>query len=380
MNTQRPPTVLIDASDIDRPSGGRTAVLELFQSVFAFEPNWRYIVLVSQHEPIFGQYPHVRQVVVPHQNRLLERLWIQVLIIYFTLVERVDIVHFARTIGGIAPLAKSVLTVFDVTVLHYPDFHSRGAVWFWRYIQPLFLRRADQIIAISQTVKDDLVHRFNLPANRIEVVYCAPKSIFQNRVSPQSLEQIRRKYGLPERYILFVGLLAKKKNLLTLIRALHTLKERHADYPSLVIAGRRYRQSDDAAIFQQVRDLGLEQDVHYIGPVEDEELPSLYKGAEVFAFPSLDEGFGIPCLEAMMCHVPVVTTQSGAIPEIVGDAALMIENPTSKDALAQILDRVLSDPSLRKALVAKGIARARQFSWEEFADQILDLYRRLLAT
>jgi len=250
-------------------------------------------------------------------------------------------------------------------------------VYFWRYVQPSFMRWADRIITISQDVADDLVREFHLPPDKTEVVYCAPKSVFQQPVQ-SSQSDIARKYRLPERYMLFVGMLAKKKNLSTLIHALHVLKQRGVEYPPLVIAGRRYRQSDDVAIFQQISSLGLESDVRYIGPVEDQELPSLYRGAEVFVFPSLHEGFGIPCLEAMSCRVPVVAARSGAIPEVVGDGALLVDDPTDASGLAQAIHRVLSDSSLRQELVAKGSARAEEFSWPRLADQVLALYRRLL--
>lgn len=380
MIQDRPPTIVIDASDIDKPSGGRTAVLELFRALFARQPNWQYIVLVSQREPDFAQFPYVRQLLIPFRSRVLERLWIQIVVGYLVWVRRVDMVHFARTMGGVTWPAKNVLTVFDVTTLRYPELHSRAAVWFWRHVQPLFMRWADRLIAISQDAADDLVREFHLPPDKIEVVHCAPKSIFQQPVQPLLPEDVTRKYHLPERYILFVGMLARKKNLSTLIRALHLLKKRHVDIPPLVIAGRRYHQSDDIAIFQQISSLGLESDVRYIGPVEDQELPHLYSGAEIFVFPSLHEGFGIPCLEAMSCRVPVVAARSGAIPEVVGDAALLVEDPTDAHMLAQAIHQVLSDPSLRQELVTKGSVRAECFSWTRLANQVLALYRRVLET
>ncbi len=361
MKANKSPVIVIDASDIDKPSGGRTAVLELFRALFAREPDWQYIVLVSQREPDWDQFSYVRQILVPFRGRLLERLWIQAAVMYLALVKRVDIVHFARTMGGFAWPAKNVLTVFDNTTLRHPELHSRTAVWFWRYVQPVLMRQTDQLIAISQNVADDLVREFHLPADKIEVVYCAPKSIFQTPVEPQMREDIGLKYRLPERYILFVGMLAKKKNLSTLIQALYILKERHADCPPLVITGRRYRQSDDVAIFEQINSLELDSDVQYIGSAADHELPALYSGAEAFIFPSLHEGFGIPCLEAMACRVPVVTVRSGAIPEVVGDAALLVDDPTDANALAQAIHQVLDDSSLRRELITKGTRRAEQF-------------------
>jgi glycosyltransferase involved in cell wall biosynthesis len=377
MRAHRPSTILIDASDIHRPSGGRTAVLELFRALFARESTWRYVVLVSQREPDFDLH-HVRQLVIPFRNRPLERLWIQIVVGYFALVKRVDIVHFARTMGGFAWPAKNVLTVFDLTTVLRPELHSPVAVWYWRRVAPLHLRWADRIIAISQDVADGLVKHFHLPPDKVEVVYCAPQSIFEEPIAPQLVEDIRRKYRLPARYLLFVGILAKKKNLPTLIRALHVLRQGSGDCPPLVLAGRRYRQSDDSAILQQIHSLGLESHIRCIGPVGDDELRGLYGGAEVFVFPSVHEGFGIPCLEAMKCGVPVVAARSGAIPEVVGAAALLVDNPTDAGALAQAIHRLLEDESLRQDLIAKGAARAAQFSWPRSADQVLALYQHLL--
>lgn len=379
MRAHQPPTILIDASDIHRPSGGRTAVLELFRALFARESTWRYVVLLSQREPDFD-LPHVRQLVIPFRSRPLERLWVQIAVWYFALVERVDIVHFARTMGGFAWPAKNVLTVFDLTTVLHPELHSRVAVSYWRYVAPLHLRCADRIMAISQDVADGLVKHFHLPPDKIEVVYCAPQSIFEAPIVPQLIEDVRRKYQLPVRYLFFVGILAKKKNLPTLIDALHVLKQGGADCPPLVLAGRRYRQSDDSAIFQQIRSLGLESHIRFIGPVGDDELRGLYGGAEALVFPSLHEGFGIPCLEAMKCGVPVVAARSGAIPEVVGDAALLVDNPTDAEALAAAIHRLLKDESLRQDLIAKGAARAALFSWSRSADQVLALYQHLLET
>lgn len=132
MKANHPIAVVIDATDIDKPSGVRTAVLELFRTLFAREAGWRFIVLVSQIESDLKHFSHVRQLVVPFRNRLLERFWVQIVVGYLALVRRADIVHFARTMGGWAWPAKNVLTVFDVTTLRYPELHSRAAVWFWR--------------------------------------------------------------------------------------------------------------------------------------------------------------------------------------------------------------------------------------------------------
>ncbi len=371
-------TIVVDASDIHEPSGGRTAVLELFRAVFEREQNWRFVALVSRLEPDWERFEHVRQVLVPFRNRWLERLWIQAAVMYLAWVRRVDLVHFARTMGGLTWPARNVLTVFDVTTLRYPQLHSRTAVWFWRRVQPVLVRQANLVITISQDVANDVIREFNVPSSRTEVVYCAPKAIFSQPVAPDAIDRVRRAYGLPDRYILFVGMLAKKKNLITLIRALRLMRDRGIDCPPLILAGRRYRQSDDSAILAEIQALGLDSCVRYIGPVLDSELPGLYRGAQVFIFPSLHEGFGIPCVEAMACGVPVVAARSGAVPEIVADAALLVDDPLDVGGFAEAIATVLNNPSLRRELEARGLLRAKQFSWPRLADQVLALYRRLL--
>ena len=377
MKRTRPPRILVDATDIDRPSGVRTAVLDLFKSVFARQPGWRYLVMVSQVEPEF-QFPHVRQIVIPFRNRVLERLWVQAVVSFYTLRGAVDLVHFARTMGGFAWPVKNVVTVFDLTTLVHPELHSRTAVWYWQHIAPLQLRWADRIIAISRDVAGDLTELAQVPPEKIEVIYCAPQSIFDEPIPPELVTAVSSGYDLPGTYLLFVGMLAKKKNLNTLIRALHMLKETMPVAPFLVLVGRRYSQSDDSALLEEIESLGLQDSIRYLGPVDADTLRGLYGGATALVFPSLHEGFGIPCLEAMKCGIPVVPARSGAIPEIVGEAALLVDNPLSDRELADSIRRVLEDASLRRDLIVKGSVQAALYSWDRIADQLLDLYRQHL--
>jgi glycosyltransferase involved in cell wall biosynthesis len=377
MKKSRPPSILVDATDIDKPSGGRTAVLDLFRTVFAREPSWRFRVMVSQVEPDFDM-PQVQQIVIPVRNRVLERLWVQAVVSYFALRGAVDLVHFARTMGGFTWPAKNVVTVFDLTTLVHPEIHSRTAIWYWQFIAPLHLRAADRVVAISQDVADDLIELARVPADKIKIVYCAPQSVFDEPTDAELVQTVMRKYDLPEDYLLFVGMLARKKNLLTLIHAVHLLKDQMQVAPFLVLAGRRYRQSDDSAILGEIESLGMQSSIRYLGPVDTDTLRGLYGGAAALVFPSLHEGFGIPCLEAMKCGVPVVAARSGAIPEIVGEAALLVDDPLSDRELADAIRRVLENASLRRKLVSEGTAQAALFSWAHSAEQTVAMYHHLL--
>jgi glycosyltransferase involved in cell wall biosynthesis len=372
------PSILIDASDIDKPSGGRTAVLELFKEVFRLESDWRFIILLSRREPDFDGFHQVRQMIIPFRHRILERIYIQTVISFLSLSRKADLVHFARTIGGVAWPARSVLTIFDLTTLRYPELHTPSAVWFWRYIQPKLLHWADRIISISNYVARDLNRYYHIPLEKIEVILCAPKSIFTCPEQQASRQFVKKKYSLPDRYLLFLGMIAKKKNLGTLIEALKLLKDQGFEFPPLVLAGRNYPQSDDENLFKRIKKLGLDSDIRYIGPVLDDELPALYKAAEMFIFPSIDEGFGIPCLEAMACGIPVVAARSGALPEIVGDAALLYEKHDDIKRLSEAILQLLQAKPQRLELIARGMVRIKSFSWSVQARNLLNSYRNIL--
>ncbi len=189
---------------------------------------------------------------------------------------------------------------------------------------------------------------------------------------------VRQEYRLPDHYILFLGILAKKKNLPTLLRSLALLRDRLPDAPDLVVAGRRYPQSDDTESAPLTQQLGLAEHVHFIGGVPDEVVPALYAGSELYILPSLHEGFGIPLLEAMACGVPVITTRGGALPEIAGDAALLLDDPYDAAGMADAIERVLTDAGLRAELIHRGDDRVAAFSWERSAQQMLAVYESVL--
>ncbi len=189
------------------------------------------------------------------------------------------------------------------------------------------------------------------------------------------IDAVRRKYELPDQFVLFVGTIEPRKNLVNLLEALAALK-REGHGAKLVVAGRKGWLSAD--FDARLRSLGLESDVTFPGFVPDEDLPAVYSAATVFAFPSWYEGFGIPILEAMACGTPVVCSNTSSLPEVVGDAALMVA-PDDVRALKEALGRVLSDPELRGRFTAHGIVRAAPFTWQRTAEQTAAVYRAVAA-
>jgi glycosyltransferase involved in cell wall biosynthesis len=208
----------------------------------------------------------------------------------------------------------------------------------------------------------------------IKVIPYAANPIFQPVQTPEVDASIRREYGIHENYILFLGILAQKKNLPTLLKAFAHMKRGGWYSGKLVIAGREYPQSREVSIRSIAHELGVEKSVVFTGPLPDSHLPSFYRGADLFAFPSLHEGFGIVLLEAMACGTPVVASATSSIPEVVGDAGLLIDEPLNELLWAETLNRVLRDAELRSTLAAKGIRRSQEFSWDNVGRATLESY------
>ncbi|MGC8781880.1 MAG: glycosyltransferase family 4 protein [Anaerolineae bacterium] len=299
----------------------------------------------------------------------------------------------------------TVLTVHDLIFRRYPRHHKPLNRWYLNATMPLFCRRADHIIAVSEQTKRDVMAAYGIPAGKITVIYEAADSRF--RLQPaERVAAVRRRYGLPERYLLFVGTIEPRKNLGRLLAAFERL---HAAglTDGLVIVGKRGWLYDD--FFARLENSPAKQAVIFPGFVPDADLPAIYAGAQALAFPSEFEGFGLPVLEAMACGTPVVCSNTSSLPEITSPSgpgplsaprsaplapqlwgergaergravgAALLVDPLDVDALADALRRVLADPDLAAELRARGLAQAARFSWERAAQETLAVYRQVAA-
>jgi glycosyltransferase involved in cell wall biosynthesis len=269
---------------------------------------------------------------------------------------------------------RSVFTLHDLTPLIFPTAHTRLNRHYLQLMLPRFLRETDMIVAVSEATRRDVLARFSLPPQRVRVVHHGVNAHFK-AVSPEAGRQMRDKYRLPDRYILSVGTIEPRKNLIVLLEALHVLQQ-HDPELQLVIAGKRGWHSEP--FFERLETLGLTDQVRLLGFVPDEELPTLYSLAEVFAFPSIYEGFGLPVLEAMACGAPVVCSNTSSLPEVARDAALLIAPEDGRGWIAA-LQQVLDNASLRTDLQQRGLRQAARFTWTQTAQQTLALYREVMA-
>jgi len=269
------------------------------------------------------------------------------------------------------PGVPTVLTCYDLIPLIYPQYFSVLQRLIFRIAHAFALKTADRIIAISQTTKADLIIRFRLAPQRITVIPGAADAYFQ----PQSHDRIaavRRRYALPEKYVLYVGSNKPHKNLQRLIEAWKIAEcgMRNAEC-KLVIAGHWDERYPEAKKLSE--ESGLKNKVLFIGQVEDSNLPALYSGAQLFVFPSLYEGFGLPVIEAMACGVPVLCSSVSSLPEVTGDAALLV-GPLDVNSLAAAMNRLLADEVLRREMSRKGLVQAGKFSWERTARETVNVY------
>ncbi len=288
-------------------------------------------------------------------GRLSGHLWEQVTLP--RLLQRDETLWSPANTGPIG-LERQVVTIHDLSVLEHPEWFSGEFVLWYRMMLPRLARRARHILTVSEYSRQSIIRRLGLPADKVTAV---PNGVNADMFRPRRAEPARSRYGLPDRYVLFVGSIDPRKNLNRLFKAWERSGSwREAD---LVIAGRPNSN------FGQVDMSEKGAHVRLIGYVPDEELPALYSGAMFFVMPSLSEGFGLTVLEAMACGTPVVASRAGALPEVTDGAAIQVD-PLSIDDIAAAMQKLTADECLRDDLREAGLRRARRFSWETTARRI----------
>lgn len=302
-------------------------------------------------------------------------LWEQLALPVLSQARRLDLLHGAVNVSPLVAPCPAVITIHDLSFVRYPQaFPAVQRVYLQTQVKRS-ARSARRVIAVSEATKRDVMALFGVPAERIDVVYNGVDSAF----TPAAMDDIRafrRRKGLPERYVLHLGTLEPRKNLVRLVQAFHDARSQGATDVALILAGGKGWSYDD--IFAEVSRLGLEQAVLFPGYIPDDELPWWYRGAEIFCYPSLLEGFGLPVAEALACGVPVITSDRSSLPEVAGDAAWLVD-PTSVDALSQALATLLTNKDQARVFAAKGPPQAARFTWRRTAEQTAAVYRKALA-
>jgi glycosyltransferase involved in cell wall biosynthesis len=286
-----------------------------------------------------------------------------------------DLLHGLAFAAPLASGCPTVVTVHDLTFLRFPDAFRRSNRLYLSLFTRLSTRRAARVIAVSESTRQDVVALCGVPADRVVAIPNGVTEAFCP-AAPREVAEFRRRKGLPERFILFLGTLEPRKNLVRLLDAYAAWRQSSRETVPLVLAGGKGWFYD--TIFARVAELGLEGAVIFPGFVPGEELPWWYRAAELFVYPSLFEGFGLPVLEAMACGTPTITSTASSLPEVAGAAALLVD-PEDTAALTDAIARVISEQTLAAELRAAGPRQAARFAWSRTAAETAQVYRQVLA-
>lgn len=283
-----------------------------------------------------------------------------------------DLAHAPVYVGPLVAPCHVVVTVHDLSFIRYPHLFRPANRLYLRVFTRLSVRRARRVIAVSRHTAGETVRLLRIPQEKVHVVYHGVDPIFRPRPA-EKVESFRRRHGLPERFLLFVGTLEPRKNLVRLIEAFARCRADAGTY--LVLAGARGWYDEE--IFATVERLGMGDRVLFPGHVPNAELPLWYNAATAFAYPSLYEGFGLPVLEALACGTPVLTSAASSLPEVAGDGALMVD-PFCVEEIADGLHRLLTDESLRETVRRRGLENAARFTWPRTAAETVAVYQQAL--
>jgi glycosyltransferase involved in cell wall biosynthesis len=353
------------------------------------EKDQQYVLLAPRfrraytvHAPQFSD--RFREVeVVSALARLGENVeqvwWEQAGIVRAGTRERIDLLHCPYWTNPLWSPWPTIVTIHDVIQFVLPEYAWRKISRVYFSIVSRSARRADAIITVSECSKRDIVKLLRLPPERIHVISNAVDASLVPVRDPWLLASVRDRYGIPPRFLLYFGGFDLRKNVPRLIEAYSRLPESMRREYQLVIAGRY--QHLGHPLFpdprRTVQTLGLEGNVIFTGQIREQDKAPLFSAATVFAFPSLYEGFGIPVLEAMACGTPVLTSNRSALPEVAGDAGLLVD-PYDTQAITDGLAELVTSQALRDELARRGLDRAQRFTWRQVAEQTVRLYREVL--
>jgi glycosyltransferase involved in cell wall biosynthesis len=364
---------------------------QLFRALIELDVRNEYVLLVAGrgvapsegtqglgHDPELGALaarPNVRVVNVPLSDRSLMILWHRLRLPLWVelFCGPLDLFHCPDFTLPPLRRASGVLTVHDLSFIRVPESAHPGLRTYLMQAVPRSVLRADWVLADSNCTKRDLIELTGVAAERLVVVYPGVERRFKQVNDASVREAARERYQLPSRFVLALSTLQPRKNFERLIEAYARLPETLRRDVKLVIAGGRGWLYE--GIFETVQELQLGEAVQFPGYIADQDLPTLYSLAELFALPSLYEGFGLEPLEAMACGTPVVTSNVSSLPEVVGDAALSVD-PLDVAALTGAMELALTDSASRQEMIRRGLDRARRFTWDAAAQKLIQVYER----
>jgi glycosyltransferase involved in cell wall biosynthesis len=330
-------------------------------------------IVVVSNKPIDTQQPLPPHVRVHDGHRFPVRLgWMQLRARRALDAVRPDVAHFTNGMMPVGSPVSTIVTVHDMSLRLYPQCHPLRRLLLNRPLMHVAIRQATSIVTVSESARRDLLRLHGIAADRVSVVHEAASPAFHPITDQSTLDRVRARYRLPARFVLYVGTIEPRKNLSRLVEAFAQARRRGIPH-HLVCVGPYGWSSRD--LTGRIERLGMTDAVHFTGYAPFDDLPAIYNLGELFVFPSMYEGFGLPVVEAMASGTPVITSNTSSLGEIAGDAACTVD-PTSIDAIADALVGVATDDAWRRELSARGLRRAAAFSWTQTAKEMLAVYHR----
>jgi len=368
----------IDAHAIGRQQGGNeTYIRGLIRALAEVDGQNRYTIYLADaqaaeewREGFARQFPNFNVRLLPPPAPVIK---VPLILSYELRRHPVDLLHVQYTAPPFCP-APVIATIHDLAFEHMPETFTRRGSFQLKLTVRRTARRAVRIATVSEYSRQDILRTYKLPAEKIAVTYNGVEPHFIPQTEfPEEADEICQRLGIKRDFLLAVGSLQPRKNLVRLIRAYARLRNENPDFKSqLVIVGRKLWLADE--IFAEVRNHHWAEDVILTGYLADQDLPRLYRAALAFVYPSLFEGFGLPPLEAMACGTPVLTSNVSSLPEVTGEAALLVD-PKNEAELAAALLQICRNQTLRARLREQGIKQAGKFTWRAAAEKTLQLYR-----
>jgi glycosyltransferase involved in cell wall biosynthesis len=356
--------------------GVRTYLTNLIEAMLKAENEFTYFIYAKNLEELTRWEHNDSKVTMKRLPSASGRFNLLIGFPVCAIRDRLSLFHSQYVLPPLIP-CKSVLTIHDILYESNPEFFPELHKTLLKFFVPFSARRADRIISVSEFTKKQIVNYYGIPEEKITVIHEGASDKFAPMRDNDLIPSVLKRYGVKKKYILFVGRIEPRKNIVGLLKAFNYIKKRGMKDLCLVIVGNQDSIFKEKELFDRIEEMELGSDIIFTGGVSEDDLPVLYNGAEVLVYPAFAEGFGLPVLEAMSCGTPVITSNTTSLPEVTGDAAILI-NPHLFEEIGEGIEKLLNNQGLRKEFSEKGLERAQKFKWDKTAEKTIEVYRKVI--